>query len=353
MGIEADDSFALSTFRRDLPMRLLSRWLPVSLRSKSATRTKLALTPLEERAVPAALPPVSNTSDSGAGSFRQALLDLAGQTDPTNTIDFIPTLTGTITLATDLPPISKSVTIQGLGASLLFEANQKAFFTVTDTAMASITVTINDISINNAKRTGNGPALLVNSGNVTMNRVLIQNSNATLSGGAISLAGGSLNLRDSILSGNTAGANGGGVNNNGGVVSIDRTMILSSNTGAGQLGGGILQDNGTLNLKNSLIRENSAGFGGGVYVRNNSSVAIDNTSIMENTATSDGGGMRINLGAATVTIRNVTVAGNTTPGNGGGVSVEAGTLIANNSTFANKVPGCRSTRGLRPSSSAP
>ena len=63
----------------------------------------------------AALITVTNTADSGAGSFRQAIAD-AQEND---TINFAPDVRGTIALTSGELLISKALTIQGPGANLL------------------------------------------------------------------------------------------------------------------------------------------------------------------------------------------------------------------------------------------
>ena len=63
----------------------------------------------------AAVITVTNTADSGAGSFRQAIAD-AQEND---TINFAPDVRGTIALMSGELLISKALTIQGPGANLL------------------------------------------------------------------------------------------------------------------------------------------------------------------------------------------------------------------------------------------
>ncbi|MGL6076032.1 MAG: beta strand repeat-containing protein [Fimbriiglobus sp.] len=321
-------------------MRSLLRWLPEVLQSKRAQRkaqvTTLRLLALEDRAVPATLT-ITNTNDDAtatgpAGSLRRAISDLNSSADATNTIQFSPTLAGTITLQNDLPTITKAVNLQGVGAGVQISGNAKAGFSINDPAMVGINVTISDVSITNTKRTGNGGAVLITNGNVTLSRLVIEGSNATLDGGAISIANGSLNLLDSFLIANSSGDDGGAVDVAGGIATIDRT-VMSGNT-ATALGGSLYQDGGTLNVRNSSFINSSGTFGGGVYTKD-SAAAIENSSITNNSATFDGGGLRVQTsGATTVSIRNVTVTGNKADGNGGGVAVGGGTFISTGSTIA-------------------
>jgi hypothetical protein len=68
---------------------------------------------LEDRLAPANFT-VSTTDDFGAGSLRQAIVDLNRSNDPMNTID-ARGVQGTIDLAGFLPEISKPVSITGPG----------------------------------------------------------------------------------------------------------------------------------------------------------------------------------------------------------------------------------------------
>ena len=63
---------------------------------------------------------VSNLSDSGAGSLRQAILD-ANATTGADTITF--GVDGTITLASSLPAINDDLTIDGNGQNVTISGN--------------------------------------------------------------------------------------------------------------------------------------------------------------------------------------------------------------------------------------
>src|SRR5262249_38381485 len=67
---------------------------------------------LEERCVPTT---VTNLSDSGMGSLRQAIID----TPSGETVDFQPGLSGTILLSTGELVISKDLTVAGPGATVI------------------------------------------------------------------------------------------------------------------------------------------------------------------------------------------------------------------------------------------
>ena len=68
---------------------------------------------------------VTNLSDSGAGSLRQAITD-ANANAGADTILFANGLTGTIALASALPTLTDDVTLSGPGAKLLTVARSSA-----------------------------------------------------------------------------------------------------------------------------------------------------------------------------------------------------------------------------------
>jgi hypothetical protein len=77
---------------------------------KRQPRARLRLERLEDRAVPASIE-VANLNDTGAGSLRQAITDVNGGTDMMNTISFNSSLSGDVNLASQLPTITKNLTI--------------------------------------------------------------------------------------------------------------------------------------------------------------------------------------------------------------------------------------------------
>jgi autotransporter-associated beta strand protein len=153
---------------------------------------------------------VSNTNDSGAGSLRQAIIN-SNAAGGSNTINFA--TSGTVTLASDLPAITSSVSIAGNGATLDGANAHRGLF------VYSGTVAIQNIIIQNATATGGrggdgngaggggaglGGAVFVAAGaSVTGFNVSVVNNKAV--GGA----GGTFNL-------NFGGGGGGGLGGDGG-----------------------------------------------------------------------------------------------------------------------------------------
>src|SRR5215467_4383453 len=85
---------------------------------QTPTRRRLTLEALEDRLVPSTFS-VMNTSDSGVGSLRQAILD-ANAAAGADVINFDPTAFGTpqtIRLHSSLPDVSGDLTVTGPGVA--------------------------------------------------------------------------------------------------------------------------------------------------------------------------------------------------------------------------------------------
>ena len=216
---------------------------------------------------------VTNSNDAGAGSFRQAVLDVAAD----GAILFDASLDGTtITLLSEVT-INKNIIINGNGAA-------------------------------NTTFSGGGTTRIFNitSGDVTINGVTLRNGFALDNGGAISASGATVMINNSTISNNTA------------------TGIAATNGG-----GGIFLANGTLTLNVSTVSNNTAngaaGSGGGIHVSTGGTLNVNGSTISDNSATRAGGGIEVNAATAvTVTLEGTTLEGNTTgaaPGNGGGLHI--------------------------------
>jgi hypothetical protein len=262
-------------------------------------------------------PVVTNNTDSGAGSLRQAIIDSCD--GGTITFSSLFNSAQTITLASELL-IDKGLTITGPGANLL------------------------TISGNNAVRVFN-----ISTGNfaVTVSGLTIANGNSTgvsgSGGGIYNSSTGTLNIINSTISGNSANGSG--------------------STNGTASGGGIYNSStGTLNIISSTLSSNSTGrgngtwSGGGIYNNSSGAVNITNSNIINNSsgspfgiADANGGGIS-NNSTGTVTITNSNVSGNSVAafcnnsqsrsGNGGGIYNGGGTInvinssISSNSSFA-------------------
>src|SRR5262245_19053306 len=175
--------------------------------ARSGRRCRPLLEPLESRWVPTT---VTNLNDAGAGSLRQALLE----TPAVGTVDFLPGLSGTITLTTGELTIDKDLTIPGPGADVITVSGNNAsrVFEV----VPAVTVAISGLTIADGRPVG-GTA----QGGGILNRGTLVVIGSTLSGNAAYVGGGiytqgALTLTNSTLSGNNATFEGGGIYKNAG-----------------------------------------------------------------------------------------------------------------------------------------
>lgn len=222
---------------------------------------------------------VTNTNDSGSGSFRQAVAD-ANLAPGADTIAFA--VAGTITLAG-----------------------------------GPIVVTGGTLEID-----GPGRGLLTISGNRT-SALLAASPGTTLHLNGLTLADGS-----------AGGGGGGAVNNFGGTVVIADTAFLRNSAFAG----GAIEnhDGGTMTITGSTFSGNSA-LPGGAISNLRSTLTITNSTFVGNSAVV--GGAIYNLNIATVQVTNSTFSGNTASGQGAALDSMGGTSIAvQNSIFAGN--GC-------------
>ena len=227
---------------------------------------------------------VTNLNDSGSGSLRQALEDIAIG----GTITFEPALAGgTLALSTGpLVPVN-SVTVDASGA----------------------------------------PGIVLDGGGI--DRVLIVDP------------GLEVNLAHLVVTNGYGWQLAGGILNNG-ALTLDHVTVTGNvmATDAGdfwQGGGGIYTgEGGSLNLVDSTVSDNISGWaGGGLYSFFNTTTAITRSTVSGNIATDVGGGMRSLSNAEIV---NSTFSGNESIGwYGGALFVTDGVVTVTNSTVADNV----------------
>ena len=257
---------------------------------------------------------VTSTADSGAGTLRQAIIDLNAQTG-SHTITFTG-LTGTITLASALPALTKSMTITGPGLSSLTISGNN-LYRVFDTNN-SLTFFISALTIANGKATAAG--IYNNWGGGIRNGTSSGGADLTISncyftgcyagvGGAISSYGNVTVTNTSFVS-NTGTSGASGIHMIGGVPTIGK-CTFSGNTGVAfytQVSGSIIYNStfngnthssnsaiqfdirGTASLLSSTISGNASGSGpysGAVYLGEYCSLTLKNTIISGNTGVAD------------------------------------------------------------------
>jgi CSLREA domain-containing protein len=255
----------------------------------------------------------NSTGGDGSCTLREAILvangtpandDCGGDRGAPYTVRFL--ISDTITLASELPHIARSMTIDGEGYSV-------------------------NVSGNNTVR-----VFYVNSGvNFNMNRLIVSNG-ISGAGGGIYNDNGTVTISSSTISGSTATGygGGGGIINYGTLVVINST--ISNNTATGNSGGGGVGNYGNLAVMTSTISGNTAtGYaGGGVYNFIGSSATFANSTIASNSATSGSGGGLFNE-SNTVTITNSTIYNNYP----NGIYNYAGPVTVKNSIIATGASG--------------
>lgn len=150
----------------------------------AGTALALALAGVLLTAVPAAAAQftVMNNNDSGAGSLRDAITS-ANTTPGPDVINFDPSVTGTITLLSDLPEILESVSIDGPGsAALVINGSTHYVFWTT----LSPTVDIDGITITDAGYDDSVFGINFNGGVLNATDIVVAGSY-----GGILIAGGS------------------------------------------------------------------------------------------------------------------------------------------------------------------
>ena len=223
---------------------------------------------------------VTNLNDSGAASLRQALADA----NDGDTINF--SVNGTITLTSGELQINKSVTISGPGANVSAvngNTASRVFY-----ISPGKTVTISGLTITNGAAPGpnrSGGGIYNDQANLTLTHCTISGNSADQgSGGGIfnyGYPGGAmLTITNSTISGNWAWP-GGGIFNDEGTVMINKST-MSGNSDNGYNYGGAIVNVGTLAIANSTLSGNSAAFGGAIYNWQGSTLTLTNDTFSGN-----------------------------------------------------------------------
>ena len=285
---------------------------------------------------------VTTTTDGGAGSLRQAILD-ANANSGTDTITFVGSGTYLLTItgagedaaATGDLDITEDLILIGNGAGNTvidasgFGGTPDRVFQIKGT---NITATMSGITIQGGDQTNSGGIFVDNTTTLNLSDATLTGNHITAGTGANGTGGaihvhGTANLTDVLLSGNTANIGGGGISfHNTGTGSLTNVTI-SGNSTAGN-GGGIWNDS-NITVTNSTISGNSANLGGGIY--NEGTIDISNTTVSGNMADT-GAGIYNDMLATDLTLTNVTVSGNIATSAGGGLWTQQSATIVN-STF--------------------
>jgi hypothetical protein len=245
-----------------------------------------------------------------------------------DTIVFSTGLIGTITLASTLPSILNSLTIQGPAANPPAIAVSGALIYQVMVVNSGTTLNLSYLTIENGSAGADGGGIYNQGALSVTNSTFFNNSvNLNGAGGAIANEGGTLTVTNSTFSANSGGGGAGGIYNNNGELTVTNTTFSGNNSGDNP-GGGI--DNSgtlsTLTVTTSTFANNHSDFGGGIS--NGGKLTVTNSTFSGNSA-SVGGGIDND---GTLTMINSTLSDNIAGGTGGGIYNED-TLTVTNSTF--------------------
>ena len=155
---------------------------------------------------------VTNTNNSGPGSFRQAVLDANLAPGP-DTVSFA--VEGTIRLTSGAIIVAASLAIEGPGADTLTLSGNRTSGILQTQPTTNLSVA--GVTLADGSTTGGGGAIANNGGTVAVEDVVFLR-NSAFAGGAIENAnGGTLTIRRSTFNGNTA-MPGGAISNYGSTV---------------------------------------------------------------------------------------------------------------------------------------
>jgi transcriptional regulator with XRE-family HTH domain len=205
------------------------------------------------------------------------------------------------------------------GGIVTFDANLKGVIRLTSNINIGKDVIIRGPGARNLSIMGEGKFNVVHVelwASVTISDLAFNGTNQIKQGYGIIINEGTLTLTNSIISGNTAAA-GAGIFNYGGALTLGNSTVFSNTTDNNGDGGGIYNVNdGTLTLNNSTVSDNAADWGGGI---DNGYSDVHDLSMPE---FAQGGPL---------SVTNSTISGNTAI-HGGGILANAGSQA--NITFS-------------------
>ncbi len=247
---------------------------------------------------------ITNLNDSGSGSLRQAIQN--GFWPEPHVFD--PALTGVIAFTSGQLFVGSQFNLSGPGGGKIALSGENSYrlFEIAsgvDVTISGLTLkaghrnaevlgdplgyggaiynrgnlTLNDCVItNNKARTGG--AIYSDAGLLTCNRVTVANNMGTDLSGGVHLQGGSASFSNSTITGNNGGLVGGGLTAQQSAASLTNCTI------SGNVGNGVYLTQASAQLTNCTITNNAGGaFGGGGIFNNNGTLNLLNTLVAGNT----------------------------------------------------------------------
>jgi len=232
---------------------------------------------------------VDSSNNSGAGSLRVAISNLASSGD---TIRFSPLLFGdTIKLTSEII-IDKNLTITGLGddSTFISGGNNTRIFKIN----ADDTVRIENLTLTEGMAADSGGAIF-NHGMLTLVHCIIKNNSAKFGGGVYNYS--DVSLTNCVVKDNSASTGeGAGIYSASGNLSVS---ICNFENNTSVSGGGAIASAGFCVLGNSTVMDNFSNRGGGIL--SHGALFINNSTISSNNANFGDGGGLLNLGTGRCT----------------------------------------------------
>ncbi len=280
---------------------------------------------------------ISNLSDTGAGSLREAMLNVA----PGDTVKFAAGTTGTVELSSELEIIKNlrlegnGVTLSGGNAHRVLSIASGANVTVKGlklTGGKSVAPTSSDGVRPQGLSDGQG-GVIYNAGSLTLQDAEISSGEADVGGGVFNAMGATLTLQSGSIKGNKATGNGNAQGLGGGVFNDEGAMftVIGGNiegNSAARLHGGV-SNAGTLVMNGGAIKQNSTlNAGGGVGSYAPGTFTMNGGSIEDNEVTFVNTGQFNGVGGGvyafgTFVMNDGAIKNNKVKNVGGGVLVES------------------------------
>ena len=256
---------------------------------------------------------VSNNSDAGAGSLRQAIIDanLAGG----GTITFSG-VSGTIALESSLPLLVTNTIILGPGVNELTVSAATAPVLTNALGSTAYIRGLRLTSIGVPRLTSIG-GVVYNLGRLTLNECVVSDGNKDGPGAGIYNAG-SMYLQNCVVTNNLGfcpSCRGAGIYNSGDL-SMDDCTVSGNET---RYNGGGIYNAGTMDLSRCIISDNRAEFGAGFGIYNSGTARLNACTVAGNFYFGAGPGGGLFNSSGTMFLRNCSVTNNTST-SGGGIS---------------------------------
>jgi predicted outer membrane repeat protein len=280
---------------------------------------------------------VLNTADSGLGSLRQAVADIADG----GTITFDPSLAGqTITLSSTIM-VTQSMTIDGSGLSLMIRLDGNNAVRLLE-INGNITVIIKALDLRNGRNSGpiGGGAIYIDGySNVTIQDSNLESNISLLEAGAISIGSDAqVTVLNSRFAYNSSDAQAGAIYAHGSTLTVRDSFFIMNTSGLD--GGAIVVDyGGTYVIEGNAFDLNQGSIGGAiaVYQSPGQQVFLRGNTFAGNAATGYGGAFSFVLiegSVAPITVENNTFHNNRAY-RGGAIYADGIAILRNNSVSGN------------------